>query len=399
MARLGDDRQSNEQIVELWERKVADSPGTAAFVASLAAAQLTRASDEADLVGYETAEVTARRAVDLDPTDESARLTLAAALAGQHRFAEAAEIASAVLSDAPESIGALLALGDARLELGDTAGAETAYRRAIDLAGPVPAVRSRMARLEATIGNPERARELSRTALVEAADIDLRHADASFYWFQLAAYEFGVGDADAAERSLRAALLVHPDNLGATELLGRVLAGLGRYDEAIGLYEGLIAAGPAADLHGELAKLYRLTGREAEAAEQIEVGLALARETADRFAAERRHLIGFLSDHDPHEALRLAALDLEERQDVRSHAWYAWALHRTGDTDAAADAIEPALVHDTMDPLLRYQAGAILVAAGDTDRGRELLESALELNPGFDVEHAARARELIASLG
>lgn len=402
MANVGDGRRSNDDIVALWERKVAANPESAATIAALASAQLTQAGDEGDLEGYELGEETARRAVELDPDDESAALALASAVAGQHDFAEAASIAESILAATPDSVGALLALGDARLELGDEAAAETAYRSALAEVGPVPAIRSRLARVEAITGDPVVARDLARDALVDAAEIDLRPADAAFYWFQLGAYEFALGETEAAESALRSALDIDPANLGASELLGRVLGALGRHDQAIEVYEDLIATGPAADLHGELAKLYRLVDREADADEQIAIGLELAREDADRFPAERRHLISFLADHDPSEALRLAALDLEERQDVRSHAWYAWALYQTGDIDAAAEAIEPALVFDTQDALLRYQAGTIILAAGDIDRGRELLESALDLNGGFDVEHGARAEaqlDLLTELG
>jgi tetratricopeptide (TPR) repeat protein len=173
---------------------------------------------------------------------------------------------------------------------------------------------------------------------------------------------------------------------------------LGDDAEAIAMYEGLVAGGGAADLHGELASLYARAGRTDDARRQIDLGLAAAAEVADLFPAERRHLIGFLAEHDPDEALRLAAIDLAARQDVHSHEWFAWALFRTGQVDAAAVAIEPALVYDTEDSLLRFHAGAILAASGDTERAGTLLASALELNPTFDVEDAATARAILRGL-
>jgi hypothetical protein len=48
--------------------------------------------------------------------------------------------------------------------------------------------------------------------------------------------------------------------------------------------------------------------------------------------------------------------------------------------------------------LLRYQAGAILAAHGDTIRARELLTSALELNPLFEIDGAADARAILDGL-
>ena len=108
---------------------------------------------------------------------------------------------------------------DARLELGDEAAAETAYRSALAEVGAVPAIRSRLARIEAITGDPVAARDLARAALVDAAEIDLRPADAAFYWFQLGAYEFAIGETEAADR-IRAAC-ADPDTLtGSTSEIG-----------------------------------------------------------------------------------------------------------------------------------------------------------------------------------
>ena len=398
MAVLGDDRRSSQDIVRFWEERVAGAPNVALNLTSLAAAQLTLAGDTGDLAGYETAEQTALQALQLTPDDPTSLLTLANTEAGQHRFAEALDLAEKVLDEDPTSERALLASGDARLELGDYQGARTAYELAVAEVGEVPAMLSRMARLEATVGRLDNARHLARRALIDVAGYDLRHTDAAFYWFQLASYEFALGHHTAARDLLRSALDIDPGNLGALELLAHVLAAEGDDIGAIAVYEDLVGQRPAADLHGELAKLYRRAGRDAEADRQVTLGLAVAAATADRFPAERRHLIGFLSDHDPEEALRLAALDLSERQDVLSHAWYAWALFRTGDVVGALAAIEPALAYGTEDARLLYQAGAIHLAAGDRAGAADLLRRSLDLNPGFDVVHAAEARRLLAEV-
>lgn len=397
MAALALDRRTTIEIVGVWEAKVAEQPQAGAFRSQHASALLALASETGDLTLYELADEVALGAIRVDPGDATAKLTRAAALSGQHDFQGALDLIDQALEDDPESISALLALGDARLELGDDREAASAYQAAaIALEGQPPAVLSRLARLESLRGNTPRALELSEAALIGAADIDLRLADAAFYWFQLAHYQFQTGAIDEAEASARSALIVDPTNLGATELLAKIVAALGNDDGAINLYLGLLDRGPAADLHGELAKLYSRRGRDDEAGLHIEAGLALARETGDRFPAERRHLIGFLADHEPEEALRLAALDLESRQDVYSHAWFAWALLRTGDSAGALDAIQPVLEIAIDDPWLLYQAGAIQAANGNEAEAMALLAEALAINPVFDVEHAERARRLLA---
>ncbi len=80
---------------------------------------------------------------------------------------------------------------------------------------------------------------------------------------------------------------------------------------------------------------------------------------------------------------------------MHAHGWYAWAQLQTGDVDVELDAIRPATALGTRDALLLDHAGAIHFAAGEVDRGTDLLDRALELNPEFDPDHADRARELL----
>lgn len=393
------ERSSAAEIVELWEDKVAEFPATGQFRARLASAQMSLAGETGDLALYEVAEVEAAEAVRLGPDDVTARLTHAATLSGQHDFAGALVIIDSALAEDPTSIAALLASGDANLELGRYEEADALYGEArLRLAGSPPALTSRFAHLESIRGNTPTAATLSREALIASGSIDLSAADAAFYWLQLAHYEALTGNLDEAEAMIRDSLVVDPDNLGATEQLAQVLAAQGDDDGAIAVYRDLITRSPAADLHGELAKVYTRAGRPAEAATEIDAGLRQAAEVADRFPAERRHLIGFLADHDPPAALRLATLDLETRQDVYSHAWYAWSLHRTGDEKAARRALVPVLAQGTDDPWVLYQAGSIEAANGRSAAAIQLLERALDINPVFDVVHAPRAQLLLATL-
>lgn len=398
MALLGNSRNTSVENVDFWAGRVGEVPASSAFRSQLASAQLALAGDTGDLAGYSVAERTAVDAVELSPNNENALLVLAAARSGQHDFAGALELAGQVLADNPTSVGALLASGDAQLELGEYAEAKASYEHVLIRTGGVASVLSRFARLESITGSVDEAQRLARRALIDAGDQDLRHADAAFYWFQLGTFEFHRGNADGAIDLALSALMIDPGHGGSNELLAKALVAVGDFDEATRLYERLVDDGGAADLHGELAKLYQRSGRDAEADEQVAFGRAVATRDADRFPAERRHLIGFLADHDPTEALRLAELDLSDRRDVYSHAWYAWSLFQTGDTRAAAEAMQPALRYGTQDAMLLYQAGVIEAAVGSTDAARTHLEQALDLNPQFDLVHAARARSLLATL-
>ncbi len=402
MALQATGRGTPTEIAEFWADAARKDPTNSTLVRLLGEAQSALARSSGDLRLYAAAEETLREAVRLAPDDNAARLAFAWVLSAQHRFVEAELVVSAVLAEDPQSVAALLYVGDLRIELGELDAAENAIGSAArQLGGDPPALLSRWAKLAAARGDTPAALRLAEAALLGAGDLDVTLAEGAFYWSQLAHYSFRVGDIDGAEAAARSALVVDPGNLGARELLANVLATRGDEEgreEAMSMYESLLADGPAADLHGRLALLLGLEGRGAEAQWHVDAGLALARDPHLQTAAERRHLISFLSEHDPQLALELARADLAERRDVEAHAWVAWALHRTGDTDSAVEALAPVLAARTDDPWLLYQAGMILADVGDREEAEVLLRRALDINPRFDVRHADLAAERLLAL-
>lgn len=398
MALLSTGRIGTPKVVELWEKRVHDVPASATFRTRLADSTLALARETGDLSLYATAEGIARSAVEIDPTNESANLTLASALSGQHDFEGALQLANGVLSRTPNSVGARIAAGDSHLELGNYDTAIKVYTElAIELP-TTPSILSRQARIAALTGGLDEAIDLARQALIGAGEDDLDTYTSAFYWFQLANYQYQGGRYDEAAATLGSALLVEPRHIGSIELRGKVLVAQGNYDEATTLYEELLQRSDAADLRGELAKLYAHAGRADDARRQVERGLELARVAATQYPAERRHLIGFLSDEDPAFAVQLAREDLELRADVHSYAWLAWSLLQDGKTDEAATYIDEAIQFGTQDTWLLYQASSVYAAVGETGKARTLLTAALDLNPEFDLVHAQRARELLDGL-
>jgi tetratricopeptide (TPR) repeat protein len=398
MALLSRGRIGTPAVVEFWRSRVAATPSSPTFRAKLAGSMLALAGETGDLSLYPRAEAVARQAVDRDPTNESANLALASALAGQHEFGDALDLAQGVRGRAPRSVGARIAAADANLELGNYDEATELYAElGLELPG-VPSILSRQAHLAALTGGLDRAVELARQALVGAGAEDFDTYTSAFYWFQLANYQYQEGRYDDAAATLRSALAVEPRHLGSIELLGKVLVAQGRYDEATALYEDVLQRTNAADLRGELAKLYRHAGRTADADRQLAIGIDLAHVAAAKYPAERRHLIGFLADIDPAFALELARDDLALRSDVQTYGWLAWALLQDGQPEQALEYLAPALRLGTEDAWLLYQAGSVYAAVGDVAHARPLLAKALALNPQFDLVHAERARQLLASL-
>ena len=387
-----------DDVVATWRARVQETPGDYLSRTQLGRSLIGLAKESGDLRLYERAERQLRIAAAAAPHDAAAQTALASSLSAQHEFHAALEVLERVRAERPDDLGIQAAIADVHLDLGDY---RTAFDTVDDVAKRYPdtvATLSRQARVAALTGHNDDAVEYARRNLIRAADFGLRPSEAAGMWFQLAYFQYQAGMVEDAEASLRSGLVVDEHHLGSLELLGRVLVAEDRLTEAAALYEELVATTPAADLHGLLAEVYDALGRHDEADEQVRQGLAVAEAQVDRFPAERRHLAGFFADHDPETFLRLMEDDVATREDIGGLDLLAWARYLNGDVEGAQATMGRALALGTQDAPLLFHAGMIDVAAGDVDRGRDRLEAALDLNPGFDLGDAATARSTLEDL-
>jgi tetratricopeptide (TPR) repeat protein len=389
--------RSTDEIVELWSTRVDSHPADYLSRVHLANALMVKARDTGDLELYEQAEAVARQALNLNPRYPSALLALSAARSAQHDFRSARDLADRVHEADANHSGALAAVADADLELGNYAAAADGYRRLAMRERSAPVV-ARLARLAFIEGRPREAVALSAEAVELARQAGLRGRSASFYSFQLAHHLHDSGEIDAAAAVLEDLLAGDPRHLGSRELLAKVRVSQGRLDVAAAVYEALLEQTPAADLHGALSAVLRALGDEERARRHEALALEVAAQTAGRFPAERRHLAGLYARLDPSRAVTLAREDLETRHDVYAWDTLAWALYNTGDHEAAAAAADRALALGTRSAELLYHAGLIRAATGDDVEARSLLTTALEINPRFDVVEAPRATAVLAAL-
>ncbi|HLA15782.1 MAG TPA: hypothetical protein VJZ72_02685, partial [Candidatus Limnocylindrales bacterium] len=168
----------------------------------------------------------------------------------------------------------------------------------------------------------------------------------------------------------------------------------------IELLERSTAIVPLPDTVAALGDLYRLTGRERDAATQYATVRAIGTVAAASGPVYDRALTMFELDHggDPSVALARAEAELEKRGDVFGHDVVAWGLYANGRMDEADRAIGLALSLDTRDALIRYHAGMIAAAVGDDGRAWDLLGESLDLGLGIDPVAAERARTILATL-
>jgi tetratricopeptide (TPR) repeat protein len=181
---------------------------------------------------------------------------------------------------------------------------------------------------------------------------------------------------------------------------GRLAVGAGKLDDAIALFQRAADIVPLPEYVIALGDAQTAAGRANDASRSY----ALAKAEIQLFQATGvvvdLDLALFEADHgDPDRALGLAQAAYKATPTVRASDALAWALHRLGRDREARTRSDEALRLGSIDPVLRYHAGAIEAALGDTADARHNLRQALATDPGFSASGAAEARRLLASLG
>ncbi|HEY6153459.1 MAG TPA: tetratricopeptide repeat protein, partial [Candidatus Udaeobacter sp.] len=293
-------------------------------------------------------------------------------------------------------------LGDALLELGEYDQAESAFHQMEQLGGIQGLTRvtieQRMARVAAMHGDLNGAQRHLSNALTTALALPMppRETVAWCRW-QLGETAFAAGDYPTAERHYRDALATFPDYFRAVASLGRVRAAEGDLAGAIEQYEHAVRIIPDPSFVAALGDLYKLAGREKDAAAQYALVEKIGRLNEFNGALYNRQLALFYADHDlkPDTAYANASREYALRRDIYGADALAWAALKAGRVAEAQIAIKEALRLGTKDARLFYHAGMIAQTAGDQSSAREYLKRALTLSPEFDPLQATVARKVL----
>ena len=335
-------------------------------------------------------------ALGLHPDDAQSLVGVAGIQLGKHEFADGLATARKALRLSPSLVAAHAAEVDALVELGRYDDADKAagvmfglssdlttlarVSYLAELRGRLPAALTAM---RAAAGSPGLAPE--NTAYVDALLGNLLVAS---------------GDPGGAAASYRAALALVPNHAPSLAGEGRLAVAAGHLDEAIDRFSEAAAIVPLPEYVIALGDAQAAAGQADAAAKSYD----LARAEIQLFKAAGVvvdvDLALLEADHgDPVSALSHAMAAHAATPTVRAADAVAWALHRLGrDRDALADSKE-ALRLGSIDPILRYHAGAIEAALGIDADARRDLTIALTTDPGFSATGAAEARRLLAGLG
>jgi tetratricopeptide (TPR) repeat protein len=280
-------------------------------------------------------------------------------------------------------------LGDSLMEMGQYEAADHAYRRMLTLS-PNLASYNRIAYQRFVVGDIDQALAWMATAVEAGSTIP---ENLAWCLVEFGDMLFKTGRVEDAHTAYERALELLPGYHRALAALGREYAAAGKFDTAAESFKKAQSVIPLPDYAAALVSIYEAMGKTSEAEKQRKLldvidklgqanGEKGNRMLAVTYADENRNL---------ERALALAHGELETRKDVYTYDALSWVLFRSGKQNEAEEASAKALAFHTPEPMFLYHAGVIAMASGRTDRGKELLQRALALNPAFSFPQAQDA--------
>jgi tetratricopeptide (TPR) repeat protein len=356
----------------------------------LAIALIRRARETGDNSYDQQAQVAIERSLKIQPENFEAGQAHVALLLAEHRYHSALDEARILNHRMPDAVLVWGDLAEAEAALGDYKEAEAAAQWMMNLRpGNLPAYLCGAA-LRQDWGDMDGALDFLSKALEQTPPFETE--ETAWILTRMAQVHRQMGRPAAAETLLKQALQTFPGYYLSEEELAQVLLSQHRFTEAVELlgernrdfpspFSQLLTARALDGLgrQDDAAKMYAEFEREARA----QIG------QPDNFNLE---LIGYYIDvaHQQQEALRIARLELENRQDVATLDLYAWALFANGNTAEAHQQIEKVLADGTADAVIFYHAGAIEAAAGNQAGAIHNFQQSLDLNPSSEVAEQAR---------
>jgi len=401
---LTSDADVEQQTIRFLEDRVRRDPEDFIAHNKLAGQYLQRVRETGDVTYLDLAAKAAHASLVTLPAEQNTGglTALAQAEYASHEFAAARDHALELTKLEPTKSYPYQILGDALLELGEYDKAEITFHQMERLGGVQGLTRvtieQRMARLAALHGDASGAQRHFSSALTIALALAAppRETVAWCYW-QLGETAFGAGDYVTAEQHYRDALTTFPNYFRALASLGRVRAARGDLAGAIEEYEHAVRIIPDPSFVAALGDLYKLAGRDRDAATQYSLVEKIGRLNELNGTLYNRQLALFYADHDlkAEAGYANASREYAVRKDIYGADALAWTALKAGKIAEAQRAIKEALRLGTKDARLFYHAGMIARAAGDQSGAAEYLKRVLALNPQFDPMQAAIARKIL----
>jgi tetratricopeptide (TPR) repeat protein len=380
------------------EKRVADDPDDFVAWNKLGARHLDQFKATFDDEWLRRARLCAEKSLTAIPAEQNpGGLVLQAQVQlAFHEFAAARDSALRLKRIVPGKSAPLQILGDALLELGEYPEARHAYDELWAIDGSNVSTEARRARLAFIHGDRKEAKGRLGKALADAKELaDADNAGTAVAWceVQLGELAFGEGDWEQADAHYASALRAHPDDYSALEHVAELRGAQGRTEEALALYDSLIARLPRPDVLQAAGDFHIFANKPDSGAALLQ--RALAAYLASMARGEilyLHHLAGCYADSlpEPANAVECARKDFASRQSVQAADALAWALYKNGEVAEAAEYASRALRTGIKDAHLLFHIGMIRFAAGDLAGGRAAMQEAVAVNPRHNAFHAHR---------
>ena len=392
-----------DRQIEFFRERAKFQPKDPTYLIQLAQRYARKARETGAEECYALAEESLKKALEINPKDPSARLSMSGVLAFRHQFAAGLKLAEEVYAEQPDELDALGAIHDAQMGLGD----EAAARKTLDeltkrIKGPVTGLWIRQAHFAELHGQDDESLKLVKKCIPVTLEGRGDHRTPGILWYQL---RYGhqlleMGQVEPAVAEFEDAVARLPKYFLAVSALAEGRAAQGRYDEALKLYSKTIALCPDPLFHMAAGDIHTKLGQ----ADQANAAYATAEKTildSGATPAEySRELSLFYSERglQPKQAVELARTDLTFRHDIFGHDALAWALYRDGQFEEAAKASQQALRTGSRNAKLHYHAGMIQHRLGHAGAARKHLTHAVTHHPAFSVLDADIARQTLKEL-
>lgn len=376
--------------------RVRASPRDDGAWTALGAALVERGARAADSTYYPKAETALRRSLTLRAAGKgnlAATVGMARLSHARGDFAATRRWGETARRQAPKEWAAYPVLIDAYGRLGDAKAAGRAAEELLERRGGATAL-GWTAQTYRDKGWREDAAALAgeavATAVTSVEKTEQLNRAAELAWER--------GDLKDALGYFDASLSLDRRQGAAVAGRARVLAGAGRTAEAVKAYRAALTLAPRPEYAVELGELIEAGGGSGEPHYRV----ARARLAHDGRQGVRGDLVlGRLeSDHgDAETAVALLRAEFARHPGPEVADALGWALHRTGDDEAALEYARKATKEGARNAMFLYHRGEIERATGAYGAARRHLAEALRVNPVFSPLWAPRADASLARLG
>ena len=388
---------SLSKIIANLQERLRSVPVDWRAYADLGLAYVQQARVTADPSYYPKAEAALSRSLKLNGTGNFNALTgMAALAAARHDFSAALSWGLKATTVNPDSAEAYAVVADAQVELGRYDAAFRTFQTMIDLR-PELSTYARVSYGWELQGNASNATKAMELALHAAAT----PTDAAWARNQLGDLCWSRGRVLDAEGWYRRAIMADPSFVPPHAGLARVEVARGQNGRAIRDLTWVVGRYPSPEYVIALGDLFKVTGREAEAARQY--ALVHAEERLLRAGGVNIDLeiALFGADHgfDLANGLAAARKEWTRRRSIHVADALAWELFANGRDREALRYANQALRLGTRNALFFFHRGMIERALGRLRAARRDLAIAQEINPNFSILWSGWAGQVLKSLG